>query len=337
MKNEELFRSFREFQLAFAAVKIGLFHHLDQASHTCQDVSQALGLPAERVVRLLRGLVWAGLLVVDDQGKYALTDGARPLLDKSAIGAANGIRFQGEFFYRAWAGLPDFIATGITPFVSEHGCDVFELLQADPALAELYAAPMAHRSSQYSQHLVRHPAVAAARTIVDVGGGHGRLAVDLLSAIPTASGIIFDLEIMRRSAQETIQRHGVADRCRFEAGDMFREIPAGADVYILKWLLHDWDDQRALTILKHCAHAMHPNSKLLIVERLMPEQPAEAARSQLVMADLNMLCQGGGAERTLEQYRRLCATTGLSVVSCVPIEQTYGFHAIECAMSGLAT
>jgi hypothetical protein len=332
MNNEEMFRSFRQFQLAFAAIKIGLFHQFDQAPQTCADVSKALGLPAERVVRLLRGLVWANLLVIDDQGKYALTDGGRTLLDKSATGDANGIRFQGEFFYRAWAGLSEFIATGATPFVSEHGCDVFELLQHDPTLAELYAAPMAQRSAEYSKHLVQHPAIAAARSMVDVGGGHGRLLVDLLTANRAATGTIFDLEVMRQRAQETMERHGVTDRCRFEAGDMFRKVPAGADVYILKWLLHDWDDQRALTILNQCAQAMHRNSKLLIVERLMPEHPTEAARSGLVMADLNMLCQSGGAERSLEQYRRLCAAAGLNVESCVPIEQTYGFHAIECGL-----
>lgn len=218
MNNEEMFRSFRQFQLAFAAIKIGLFHQFDQAPQTCSDVSQALGLPAERVIRLLRGLVWANLLSTDDQGKYALTDGGRTLLDKSATGDANGIRFQGEFFYRAWAGLSEFIATGVTPFVNEHGCDVFELLQRDPTLAELYAAPMAQRSAEYSKHLVQHPAIAAARSTVDVGGGHGRLLVDLLTAIRAATGIIFDLEVMRQRAQETMERHGGDRSMSFRGG-----------------------------------------------------------------------------------------------------------------------
>jgi hypothetical protein len=298
---------------------------------SCEEAAGALGLPSERLVRVLRGLVWADLLSIDEEGRYSLTESGRALLDDGPLGKAQDIRFQAEFFYRAWAGLAEHVISGAIPFDHEHGCGVFDLLQRDPVLAELYAAPMASRSTEYSRIIAAHPTVVQARTIVDVGGGHGRLLTDVLSANPQASGIVFDLPVMRAPAMEVIERAGLSSRCRFESGNVFRAVPAGADVYLLKWVVHDWPDREAVAILMRCAEAMRGESKLLVIERLLPESPAAAARSGLVQADLNMLCLSGGAERTLAEYRRLIRAGGLTMSECERVEDFYGFHAMTCA------
>jgi hypothetical protein len=130
---------------------------------------------------------------------------------------------------------------------------------------------------------------------------------------------------------------GLSGRWRFEAGDMFRLLPAEADVYVLKWVLHDWPDERAAVILRRCTEAMRDDSRLLVIERLMPASPAAAARSGLVQADLNMLCLSGGAERTEAEYRRLIDAAGLAVESFEQVEEFYGFHAITCGKTPRAT
>ena len=322
-----LYAAFRHFQLAYVAVRLGLPTALADGSRTAEELAESTGVPVDRLSRVLRGLLWAGLLDVD-AGRFTLTDAGLALVDDSALGPAAEIRFQGEFFHRAWSALHEWVETGETPFDAAHGQGVFELLASSPELAEVYAAPMTARCAEYSRAVAAHRAVAGANRIVDVGGGSGQLLVDVLKVHQHAIGIVFDLPAMQIAAQSLIDASGVGDRCTFVPGDMFREVPGPADLYLLKWVLHDWDDERALAILRQCGASMSSDSRLLVIERLMPPEWKESAA--LAQADLNMLCLSGGAERTLDQYKELLCSSGLEVVSVEEIEQSHGLHAIEC-------
>lgn len=243
---------------------------------------------------------------------------------------AEGIRFQGEFFCKAWASLYEYIATGQIPFNHAHGTGLFERLDQDETLARMFSAPMTVRSSEISNAVAQRPIFDAVELVVDVGGGQGQLLLDIVHVRPRIRGIVFDRPVLQRPADELIGHRGLSDRCRFVAGDMIDSVPPGAGVYILKWILHDWDDDRAAAILQSCAKAMTDASRLLILERLMPERIT--ASTGLVQADLNMLCCTGGAERTLDEYRGLLARAGMELLSSNQVENSYGFFALDARL-----
>ena len=325
-----LYTAFRQFQLAYVAVRIDLPVALAGGSRTAEELAAATGVPVDRLGRILRGLIWAGLLDVDAD-RFTLTDAGVELADQGPLAPAAEIRFQGEFFHRAWAALHEWVETGQAPFETAHDQGVFELLASSRELARLYAAPMAARSAGYSHAVASHRVFAGASRIVDVGGGSGQLLADVLQVHQQATGIVFDLPTMRAAAESAITASGVSDRCVFVAGDVFSEVVGSADVYVLKWVLHDWDDARALSILCRCNDAMCSDSRLLVIERLMPVNWKQSA--ELAQADLNMLCLSGGGERTLGQYTRLLRASGLELVSVEGIEQSYGLEALECRRS----
>lgn len=318
---------FKQVSLAFAAVKIGLPKLLNKAPMSVEQIARATGLPADRLDRVLRGLVWCDVLKILDDGRYALAPAGSELVDDRANSLSDDIRFQGEFLYRAFGELYEYLVDGRIPFNRAHGIGIFEHLGKNPDLAHLYAAPMAQRCTEYSDIVAKHPLLDEVKTFVDVAGGLGQLLIDVLKHRTQATGVIFDLLYMRPQAQEAIARAGLGDRCKFEAGDFFQSVPAGAEMYFLKWILHDFSDEPATAILRSIAAAMSPSSRLLIIERLMP--PRITCETGLMQGDLNMLCLSGGAERTLDQYRDLCKSAGLTVGSATQVETAYGFHLIE--------
>ena len=163
---------------------------------------------------------------------------------------------------------------------------------------------------------------------MDVGGGEGRLAVDILEAHPAMRGVVFDLPIVRADAEEMIQGRLMAARCDFVAGDMFVEVPGGGDVYLLKWILHDWNDPKALQILNNVRASMNPDARLVVMERVMPEAVGQGIG--LAQADLNMLCLNGGAERTEREIVALLKQARFVLQNSVKLESYYGFHAFTC-------
>jgi hypothetical protein len=158
------------------------------------------------------------------------------------------------------------------------------------------------------------------RRIVDVGGGHAQLLIALLEAHPAARGVVFDLAHATAGAAQALGRAGLAGRAEIVTGDFFRAVPEAADDYVLKSIVHDWDDAASLAILGRCAKAMAPHSRLVLVERLASERVGANARDQAIArADLNMLIGTGGCERTERQYRDLVEGAGLRVRKVVAL------------------
>jgi hypothetical protein len=317
-------RGFREIQLAYVGIRLGVFKALDPRAMTVEELANTIGIPASRLERLVRGWVWADLVHRDERGKIDLTKSGRRLVDDRSLSPADDILFQREFFYPAWSGLYEYAKNGLIPFFAATGEGVFETLQRDPRLAELYGSPMAARSFEYSDLVAKRKEFEDARTIVDIGGGHGRLVVDVLKVHAAARGVVFDLPAMRAGAEKLIAQAGLSARCDFQSGNVFEERPPGADVYLLKWVLHDFDDEEAGRILKSIAAAMSEKTRLLVIERLMPEQGRPPAN--LANADMNMLVLSGGGERTRSEYESLMRAAGLEMAECEALEAKYGFY-----------
>ena len=151
--------------------------------------------------------------------------------------------------------------------------------------------------------------------MIDVGGGQGALLAAILNAYPQTSGVLFDQTSVVERARNVLDRAGVTDRCAIVPGDFFGAIPEGGDVYVLKSVLHDWDDARSIAILKNCRDVMEPGSRLLVVERVVPERhdPSEAK-----LFDINMLVVAGGLERTGREHKEILQTAGFELTRIIP-------------------
>ncbi|HEY9514130.1 MAG TPA: methyltransferase, partial [Gemmatimonadaceae bacterium] len=164
--------------------------------------------------------------------------------------------------------------------------------------------------------LVERYDFSGARTVVDVGGGHGILIAGILQANPHLQGILFDQPSVVAGAGRTLEEAGVADRCECVGGDFFRAVPPGGDVYVLRSIIHDWDDMPATTILTNCERAMAEGGKVLVMESVVDAGEKSVAAKML---DVQMLVMTGGRERTVEEFEELFAAAGLEVARAIPV------------------
>lgn len=327
MRTDALIAEWRRFHLVTAAVRFGVPKALAGGADTAEALSAATGVPVDRLVRLLRGLIWAGVVRSCDEG-LRLDESWRELLDEGSASASSDLMFHEAFFTRAWVELGAWLEHGVVPYEAAHGRSVFDRLAEEPELMRRYAQPMSTRTTEYAGAIADLDVFEGVGWLVDLGGGEGSLMVELLKRLPGVRGTVFDLPVMRESAESAIAAAGLVDRGEFLGGDLFDAVPRGADVYVLKWVLHDWDDDRAAAILSRCREAMEPHARLVVIERLMPEGWAESAA--LAPADLNMLCLSGGAERTQRGYRALIESCSMRLTDTQPIERRYGFWAMVC-------
>ena len=171
-------------------------------------------------------------------------------------------------------------------------------------------------------------------TLVDVGGGHGALLMAILRAAPQLRGILFDIAPVIDGARSRIADAGLSDRCELIAGNVFDAVPAGGDAYVLKWVLHDWDNASGARILANCRAAMPPDGTLLLIERIVPpEASASPDTVSTLLSDLNMLVLSGGCERTEEEFRSLLAAAGFRLTRVVPTATPHGIIEARVASS----
>ena len=201
-----------------------------------------------------------------------------------------------------------------------YGTGTFEYLAANPDQAVIFNEAMAENTRHVSQALVSAYDFSQFGKIVDVGGGNGALMTAIVATNPDIRGVVLDLPRGCAEASQKLADAGVAARWEVVAGDFFRSVPEGADAYILKFIIHDWDDEQSLAILKNCRKATHQASKVLLIERVMPEKmEATPANQRMAMADMNMLAMPGGQERTEKEYRDLLSKAGLSIAQILAI------------------
>lgn len=194
----------------------------------------------------------------------------------------------------------------------------------NPAMVELtrLIADSAARAHDFS----------SAKRVADVGGGYGELLVAILAAHPHLHGVLFELPHAIGGARSRIADAGLASRCELVTGSFFEGVPKWCDVYLLKSVLHNWNDERCGVLLSHCRRAMNEEARLLIVERLMPERITGSSSEQTIFCgDLNMLVGLGGRERTQAEFAALLAFSGLAACRCVPI--ALDFNVIEARIS----
>ena len=286
---------------------------------SADDLADEVGCNRDALYRLLRFVAAAGVLHEDDERRFLLTPVSELLRDDVPGSLAAWARFLPRpYLWQPWGQLLDTVRTGENAFRSMYGVDVWDYRREHPEETAVFDAAMT------AQTLGMNESVAAAydfgrfATIVDVGGGQGTLLRAILDAHPQVRGVLFDQEavVANAPAHERLEPVG---------GDFFREVPAGADAYVLKWIVHDWEDAEARAILQSVRRAMPDTGVVLVVERILPP-PNEGADTKAT--DLQMLMITGGRERTRDEYAQLFADSGLRYV-----DETVagGFAIIEAA------
>ncbi|MFI6151431.1 methyltransferase [Kitasatospora sp. NPDC051170] len=301
-------------QALATGARMGLPDALDTRAATPLDtLAPALGAHPRALATLLGYLAMAGVVTQHPDG-YRLTE-TGTLLRADADGSMRPLALMyGGPFYRSFGALEHSVRTGEPAFDHLFGEHHFEHFARDPELADLFDRSMA-ASSRMFDPLPAHPAVTGARTVVDVAGGNGELLERLLTADPGLHGVLLERPHAVEAARRRLDAKGLGPRCSYVTGD-FADVPADADLYLLSRVLHDWEDERCVEILRHLARAMPAHADLLVVERLLPE---DGSPSLATAWDLHMLCNTGGRERRADHYARLLAEAGLRLLGHTPL------------------
>jgi hypothetical protein len=310
------------------AADLGLADVLGRQALDAVSLAARLGVEPDALDRLLRALVSLDLCAVDAEGRYALTS-MGTLLRKDARGSLHAwATWWSRYLWPLWGDLRQTIETGESARLRATGASGFAHIEADPAAARVFNAAMGELTSIVAEALVRGVRFPASALVADLGGGSGELLVGLLSANPTLRGLLLELPHALDGARSRLQEAGLGDRVEVRAGDFFAAVPAGADVYVIKSVLHNWDDARCARLLRNCREAMRDGTRLLVVERTLHERPGSThADRGIARNDLNMLIGVGGRERTQTQLAVLFRAAGLRQVRSVPLPLE--LHAIE--------
>ena len=328
---ERLVNGFRAFQMVAAACRLQLPDLLAAGPKTADELAARTRTHAPSLRRMLRGLSAWGVFAETPDGRFAstaLSDQFRS--DKP--GFRNDAVMQSEDVYRAWGDLLYTVRTGSPAFEHVFGKRRFEKLAEDPDAAARFNAAMVERSSRVAAAFIAAYDFGATRIVVDVGGGNGGLLVPVLQAQPGMRGVLFDLAQGLAGAHERMVAAGVDDRVTLQEGSFFEAVPSGGDLYMLKNIVHDWDDERSLVILRTCLKAMNATAKILLLERVMPARIVDPDDSlSALMADLQMMVVLGGRERSTDEYRDLLEQAGLRVTGVIPTDS--GYVAIEAVVA----
>jgi hypothetical protein len=222
---------------------------------------------------------------------------------------------NGGLDWRPWGALLHSVKTGRPAFDHVYGLGIFPYLTQDAESARVFNESMTAFSVRDAAAVIDAYDFSKIRTIVDVGGGHGTLLAAILKANPGASGILFDQPAVIDAARHHGEAQGLASRLTLVAGDFFEWVPADGDAYLLKYIIHDWDDDRAVTILRHCHRAMAQMGTLLLVEAVVPPDDKPHFGKSV---DVTMLAFTGGQERTEAEYRALFASAGFVLTRIIP-------------------
>ena len=311
-------------QAIYAAAKLAIADLLADGPRPVAELAAAAGADTDALARLLRALASIEIFAEVAPGRFGLTPIADCLRDDRPDSGRPSAILYGEEYRRALDGLLDSVRTGEPAFDRVHGVPFFAYLAQHPEVGARFDRNMT------GHFAVRNAAVVAAydfssiATLVDIGGGEGGLLRAVLAAHPPMRGILFDVpEVIARARQRPIDQD-VGARLSLVAGDFFVEVPAGADGYVLASILHDWNDERAVALLRTIRRAIAPGGRLLVVEEVLPPGNEPSLGKFL---DLMMLVLLAGRERTAEEFRTLLATAGFELTRIIPT--TAGSSMIE--------
>ena len=317
-------------QAVSVATQLRLPELLRDGPRTADALAQATHCHGPSLTRLLRALTSIDVLTEAANGRFELTAVGAFLCADVPGSLAAWAEFCGTRSWATWGRLVDSVRTGDSVRKQATGVDGFHHLKDDAHGALLFNRAMVDLTQPVALAVARNVDFSGMCLIVDVGGGYGELMAAILSEHPSMRGILFDLAHATAAAGSRLAAAGVEDRCTLVTGSFFDAVPDGADAYLLKSVLHDWDDDQAVKILRNCRHVMAPHAKLFVIERIAPQHFCDSPHDQgIARSDLNMLVGTGGRERTETQYRELLDAAKLRITRFLALGGPY--CAIESA------
>jgi hypothetical protein len=296
-------------QAIHVAATLGIADRLRDGARDSDALARETGTHAPSLHRVLRALASVGVLHEGADGRFALTAIGECLRSDADEPVGAWAAFVGRpYHWQAWGALLHGVRTGENAFRSVHGTDVWDYRAAHPEEGAIFDAAMTDIMRRANAHLLAAYDFGRFGTVADVGGGRGAFLSAILAANPGMRGILFD-------QPHVVAEAVVGERCAVVAGSFFDTVPEGADAYVLKAVLHDWEDEDAVRILRRCRAAMPPGGALLVVERDLGG-PNEAADAKL--SDLNMMVGAGGRERTAPEFAALFAAGRFALHSATP-------------------
>jgi len=307
---------FQASQAIHVAATLDIADFLGDGERGVEELAADTGTRAEALYRLLRALASIGVLSEGADARFALTELGQGLRSDSAEPQGEWARLIGRpYFWETWGHLSYSIQTGENAFLDLHeGMRVWEWRAQHPEESAIFDGAMMGTSRAVAQHVLAAYDFGQFGLVADIGGGNGAFLAAMLTKNRKTRGIVFDQPHVVVRADATFEAAGVADRGESVGGSFFESVPSGADAYVLKAILHDWEDQECVGILETVREACG-GAKLLVIEWVVGE-PNTDPRSKF--SDLNMLVMPGGRERTAAQWRALFKASGFQLTAIVP-------------------
>jgi SAM-dependent methyltransferase len=308
--------AYHESALLYAAVKLGLADTLAAGPLTAEQLATALGLSTPHLHRFLRGLCTIGICEERPDGAFALAPGGQCLKSDSPSRLAEKVQIVVGQYWRPWAELVSTLQTGTPSFDEVFGKNVASWRRDNAPQGKLFESYLAKETLAQADDIVAVLDCSGVETVAEIGGGYGGLLAAILQAYPQLEGVLFERPHTIAPAKSFMQSQGLADRVQLIGGDLLAAIPVQADLYLLKNVLQNWDDDAARPILANCRKAMRNGGKLVIIERLLPDHATDDPAA--IMLDLHMMTITGGHTRSLAEFAALLSATDLAVSKVTP-------------------
>jgi len=312
----QIVTNFWSSRAVYVFAKLGIPDLLKSGPKTTDELASETKMHAPSLYRVLRALSSIGFVSVTADGRFAQT----PLSEILVTDAPGSLRWftiseLGQEHYPAWGNLLHSVKTGEIAFDNFFGIDIWKYFEQNPEDAAVFNNSMSGVTAATNEEILAVYDFSSFGTVVDVGGGHGGLITSILNANPKLKGILLDAPQVIEGTRPKIEAAGLAARCEIVGGDFFKSVPAGGDVYVMKWIIHDWDDKRAITILQNIRNQMQPNGKVIIVDCVVPENNDPDFSK---FFDLNMMVMTGGKERTEKEFAQLLGAAGFKLLRVIP-------------------
>jgi len=312
----QIVTNFWSSRAVYVFARLGIPDLLKSGPKSAEELASETKMHAPSLYRVLRALSSIGFVSYTADGRFAQT----PLSEILVTDAPGSLRWftiseLGQEHYPAWGNLMHSVKTGEIAFDNFFGADIWKYFEQNPEDAAVFNNSMSGVTAATNDEILAVYDFSSFETVVDVGGGHGGLITSILNANPKLKGVLLDAPQVIDGTRPKIEAAGLANRCETVAGDFFKSVPAGGDAYVMKWIIHDWDDKRAITILRNIRNQMQPNGKVIIVDCVVPENNDPDFSK---FFDLNMMVMTGGKERTEKEFAQLLSAAGFKLLRVIP-------------------
>src|SRR5262245_11810303 len=330
MKLVEIAVAYQRSRVLCAAARLGVADALKEGERSVQEIAGSCAAEPASLHRLLRTLAAMGVVTQSEPDRFVLTELGEPLIKDLPSSVWPAVIFWADWLADNWASLTECVRTGKS--AASLRPEIMKRWQEDPEGPEIFPTVMGTSPAESYQPIARSWDFSNARVVADLGGGGGAMIEAILATYPRVRGMLVDLPSSIDAAKPRFSSTQIAPRLQLVAADLSKEVPNGADVHVLKHVLHGYADDAAVQILRGCRASLPDDGHILIVEFVLPDviEYADADLEKRLLSDLNMLAVTGGKERSISEWRTLMARAGLRCNRVIPVSGDL-VSVIECA------